>query len=637
MTISISKFTLLATLGGIVPVTAVANIIDNGTVQLGINDAGNLVTDGIGLTFLPTGGEALAPGCACEGWGLSDITTSQFGKAGETFGYTNITGATITTSGTGSATNSIGDSSTSMVTITDGTFVFDVEHAFSTSDSPNLYQVDVTTTNMGADVGELVYRRAMDWDVPPTEFNEYVTIQGWPASRLRGSSDDGFADGNPNVPLTAVAGDAVVDGNFTDSGPADHGAAFDFTFGSVPAGASEGFTIFYGATASEGDALIALADVGAEVYSLGQPSSPDGDTLGVPNTFIFAFAGVGGTPVDRATTGSSSAAIAADLPFLTANHHLDVSSRRFDNLGIGMGDGAAVGEPVVTTSGSSAKDSGPTFQLSTLFSKGSVDHTTNNPGFDLKTRYLGVSADHSIPGGNVFEDALVGIAFGHESISLTRGDDLGDGDGTVRSVSIYSGGTNANGLFGDVNLMLSDLDYDLTRQGILDTYEARVDGRSTAGRLRVGYNLDAETTGFSTMKGTIGVYGEMTRLHTAFDDFSEDNNGLTTAGFTKNSNLIALGTRYSYNNVVDGMRQFGHIDIAAMVDTMNDDFSVNQTTVGGNEIQRQIDGRDGVMGRLGASFGFEDKSGWYGDVKVGGTFGGDFSEGSVGLRVGRTF
>ena len=46
--------------------------------------------------------------------------------------------------------------------------------------------------------------------------------------------------------------------------------------------------------ATEVDALAALADVGAEAYSLGQPSTVGGPTLGTPNTFVFAFTGVGG-------------------------------------------------------------------------------------------------------------------------------------------------------------------------------------------------------------------------------------------------------------------------------------------------------------------------------------------------------
>ena len=35
------------------------------------------------------------------------------------------------------------------------------------------------------------------------------------------------------------------------------------------------------------DALAALDAVDADLYSLGQPNTPDGPTLGTPNTFMF--------------------------------------------------------------------------------------------------------------------------------------------------------------------------------------------------------------------------------------------------------------------------------------------------------------------------------------------------------------
>jgi len=85
--------------------------------------------------------------------------------------------------------------------------------------------------------------------------------------------------------------------------PGDHGALFDFQFGALAPGASRQFTIFYGAAASETDMLGALAKVGAEVYSLGEPDCPfdsldlictslpanAGVELGEPNTFAFGF------------------------------------------------------------------------------------------------------------------------------------------------------------------------------------------------------------------------------------------------------------------------------------------------------------------------------------------------------------
>src|ERR1700741_223846 len=52
-----------------------ATVIDNGTIQLGINDAAHLIEPGgVGLRFLlstASSNESLAHGCACEGWGVS--------------------------------------------------------------------------------------------------------------------------------------------------------------------------------------------------------------------------------------------------------------------------------------------------------------------------------------------------------------------------------------------------------------------------------------------------------------------------------------------------------------------------------------------------------------------------------------
>lgn len=649
MRTSTSTLALTAALVGLTPFAATGQeIIDNGTVQLGINPAGNLVTSGVGLNFLervaPDSGEALAPGCACEGWGVADMATGEFAQAGATFGSLNITSSTLTVSGAGTDGASTGDSAVSSVSVNDGSFEMDITHSFSPSVSKNLYKMDVELTNNGAAVGDLVYRRAMDWDVPPTEFSEFVTIQGWPAAQLRGSSDDGFVSGNPNVPLSTIATDAVLNGNFTDSGPDDHGAAFDFSLGAVANGGTEEVEIFYGAAASEADAMIALGDVGAEVYSLGQASVPGGETTGEPNTFIFAFAGVGGVPV--APGGGSGASsflpgVAADMAFLTLNHHLDVSTRRFNRM---MLDGQGGNGNVVTRELSPLTGDAPeigaspwTMQLAVQGTQGSADPTDNNVGFDFNTRYVGASLDYALPANQIFDKTIIGGAFGYEEIDANFDADVGNADGDERTISIYAAGTNRNGLFGDINVLIGDLDYDMTRVGLLDTYNADVNGERRAGRMRLGYNFDIGPMSDGQMSGLLGVYAEVTRAKVKFDAFTENNGGLTTQGFSDNQNIIALGTRYGYAAEAQGGRQFGYIDLAAMVDTMGDDYNVTQTTVGGATMQTEFDGRDDVMGRLAGSFGFESDQGWYGSLDVGGTFGDDYSEGSLGFRVGLNF
>ena len=267
--------------------------IDNGTVQLGVHAEAQLnVTGGprslggtttVGLRYLPTGAEATAPGCFCEGWGVGDEITGVSGSANENNGIFNITPIEfVVTESTAFSDVQVGET-------------FRVVHDYRPSpDTAFLYEVEVSVTNISDAETHLRYRRAMDWDIEPTAFAEYVTIQGSEsAEAVIFASDDGFADTDP------FAGDSSIlfTGDAIDSGPADHGALFDFDFGMLQAGDTFSFNIYYGAAGSEEDALGALSAVGAEAYSLGQPSGEGGADLGEPNTFIFAFADVGGPAV----------------------------------------------------------------------------------------------------------------------------------------------------------------------------------------------------------------------------------------------------------------------------------------------------------------------------------------------------
>jgi len=265
-------------------------IIGNGTVQLGVNCEGHLNSPypadplGIGymgLRFVPTGNPSTEPGCQCEGWGVGDRLTSTAGYANRSVdGTVNLT-----------LLNFAADATTAISTVQVGS-TFRVTHAYRPSPvTANLYEVLVTITNISAADTEVLYRRVMDWDIAPTEFSEYVTIQNGNAANLFRTDTDGFNSGNPFSFASYQPGPVV------DAGPADHGALFDFNFGVLAPNQSVTFRTYYGAAATEVDALAALAAVGAEAYSLGQPSSPGGPDLGIPNTFIFGFSGIGGTPV----------------------------------------------------------------------------------------------------------------------------------------------------------------------------------------------------------------------------------------------------------------------------------------------------------------------------------------------------
>jgi hypothetical protein len=270
---------------------ALANvIITNGTIELGVRNLGNLGVGSRGLFDARNSREVITPGCICEGWGVADAGNG-------TTGFANVSAGT-----SGLNLVSFGSTASTATSIVDilGASQMRVTHAFGLSASADLYKVDVTIQNLGANaITDLRYRRVMDWDIEPTAFSEYVTIQGTSATALLYSSDNGFASANP---LTAggsiLAG--TVNTDFVDSGPADHGALFDFGFGSLGAGQSMTFSIFYGASLTEASALAALGAVGAELYSFGQ--SRDDRTGGRPgySTFIFGFKGVGGTVVPGA-------------------------------------------------------------------------------------------------------------------------------------------------------------------------------------------------------------------------------------------------------------------------------------------------------------------------------------------------
>jgi len=72
------------------------------------------------------------------------------------------------------------------------------------------------------------------------------------------------------------------------SGPADHGVALSILISATwRRGESVQFKIYYGAAGSENEAMAALAQIGAEVYSLGEPSHIP--STGLPNTSANTF------------------------------------------------------------------------------------------------------------------------------------------------------------------------------------------------------------------------------------------------------------------------------------------------------------------------------------------------------------
>lgn len=303
----------LMSAGAVQAGTVIYNTGNAGTadVALGVNDDGSLNTSpnitsnasATGLAYkFPDGSwrDATAPGCLCEGWGVSANGTdsgwanvADGGNAGLTVGApTGVTSSTVTTN--------------TSVTSLPGLSVSQTYQP-----APNapeaLFQVVVTITNdTGSDLTDVKYVRVMDWDVPPTEFSEFVTIQGTATTTLlERSHDDGFENSDPLIGLsTSPIDPATLDTDFVDNGPRDHGAYFLFNFGTL-AGLDDpetdedetvySFSIFYGAAPTQALANAAVSAESIELFSYGQQSGDP--TGGTPATFIFGFAGVGGEAV----------------------------------------------------------------------------------------------------------------------------------------------------------------------------------------------------------------------------------------------------------------------------------------------------------------------------------------------------
>ena len=303
------KKSLLATLiaGALVIASGVAHagatiINPAGTVALGINAQGHLNTADGSITENSSGftglagkfadgswRDATAPGCLCEGWGVS-ANNSVAGYANvATDGVQNLTVSSFTTTAS---------TATSVVTLTSLPGL-SVTQAYAPADNASsvLFKNVVTIkNNTDSTLNDVKYVRVMDWDVPPTEFSEYVTIKGTgTTSLLEYSHDNGFATANPLASTSEIM-PGTLNVDFTDAGIEDHGAYFRFNFGTLEQGESYTFTIFYGAATSEADALSAIGAEGIELYSLGQ--SMDGAVTGSPATFIFGFKGVGGVAVE---------------------------------------------------------------------------------------------------------------------------------------------------------------------------------------------------------------------------------------------------------------------------------------------------------------------------------------------------
>lgn len=254
-----------------------ATTITNGPVSMGLFDDGGLGSGGVGLS-LDGIGDAITPGCLCEGWGVASDGVGSY-----TYGGSNTFDSAAISDVTGSSAKSVVESNGLRIT-----------HTYSAVSGGVLFRVDVKIENIsGADVTDVRYARTLDWDVPPGHFSDDLTsIYGGtptgPGGKVLHTSLNPFAAPDPMV-LRGEFGGVPADTNATDA-PGDLGGYFIFSFGDIAMDASTEFTTYIGAGRTLKSLFDAFIGVGVEAYSYTQDD--DGDWA-----FGYGFTGLDLPPI----------------------------------------------------------------------------------------------------------------------------------------------------------------------------------------------------------------------------------------------------------------------------------------------------------------------------------------------------
>lgn len=288
------KITLLSCVAaGLLGISSMAQaglVLDTGALTMGVEDDGGLGFGGVGIALTGGPGDAIIPGCLCEGWGAASDGTGSYTYGGATSG---IASAMFSST---SLTDAV-----STVILTSG---LRIVHTYSSAAAGSLFGVNVMIYNdTAATVTDVRYARTLDWDVPPGHFtDDFTTIYGGPGgagapgSKVLHTSFDPFA-----VPDPMVTRGSMADTNATDQA-GDLGAYFILGFGDLLAGESVSFDTYIGAAFSTASLLSAFTSVGIEAYSY---TYDNDDTV----TYGWGFANIGLPPIGETIPAPATLAL----------------------------------------------------------------------------------------------------------------------------------------------------------------------------------------------------------------------------------------------------------------------------------------------------------------------------------------
>lgn len=276
-----------------------AAVLDTGSVRMGVTDSGALGYAGVGLSLTGGPGDAITPGCLCEGWGAASNGLGAYSYAGG--------GSTLRIASSSLVAGATPDQAVSTVMLTTG---MRVTHTYSSAAGGALFRVNVSLENTtGANMTDVRYARTLDWDVPPGHFSDdftsiYAGSPTGPAGDVLHTSFDPFAVPNPMLLRDYTYGGPADASSYDHTG--DLGAYFVLGFGDLAAGASREFTTYIGAAFTTAALLDAFADVGIEAYSY---SFDDSRTA----TYGWGFGDIGLPPVFTVAEPSSLALLGLGL------------------------------------------------------------------------------------------------------------------------------------------------------------------------------------------------------------------------------------------------------------------------------------------------------------------------------------